>query len=145
MSDSLRKILANSNTLNSAAAIKNPTFVVSRSHSGEVKEYIQSIFGANAPVIKAAGAGYKVLQVIYNNASAYIHLTNIKKWDICAGHAILSALGGTMTTLHNEQIHYDKSTNPLNERGVMASLKHQTYLMSRVLDANAETISVNTT
>lgn len=145
MSDSLRKILANSNTLNPAAVVKNPTFIVSRSHTGEVKEYIQNVFGVNAPIIKAAGAGYKVLQVIYNNASAYIHLTNIKKWDICAGHAILNALGGAMTTLHNEQINYESDSSVLNERGVLASLKHHTYLMNKISESNAETIAANPT
>lgn len=136
VSESIRKILLNSNTITSTAVIRNPLFIVSRSHTGKVEEFIKKKFGGNSAIIKAAGAGYKVLQVIFNNASAYIHLTNIKKWDICAGHAILGALGGAMTTLYNEPINYGSSENALNERGLLASLNHHTYLMSRIVDSD---------
>lgn len=139
VSESLRKILSNSKSFNSAAVIKNPTFIVSRSHTGEVKQYIQNTFGENTPIITAAGAGYKVLQVVFNNASAYVHLTNIKKWDICAGHAILSALHGDMTTLLNEKLSYDDASASLNEKGVLASLKHHTYLVNKLLETNSKT------
>ena len=37
-------------------------------------------------------------------ADLYIHVTYIKKWDICAGNAILKALGGHMTSLSEEVI-----------------------------------------
>lgn len=48
------------------------------------------------------GSGYKVLALLdmpasdtdsIDQADTYVHITFIKKWDICAGAALLSALG----------------------------------------------------
>lgn len=50
----------------------------------------------------------------------YLHVTNIKKWDICAGNAVLEALGGQMTTLQGNTIDYTNSE--LNEGGILASI-----------------------
>lgn len=59
----------------------------------------------------------------------YIHTTLIKKWDICAGHAILRAKGGRMTTLKGNTIDYSGSGNVKNNGGLVASLhNHDTYL-----------------
>ena len=61
---------------------------------------------------------------------AYIHVTLIKKWDLCAGNAILNALGGNMTDLKGKTIDY--SGNDLkvkNEGGVLAALsRHSEFL-----------------
>ena len=37
---------------------------------------------------------------------AYVHVTKIKKWDICAGDAILRALGGRLTDLDGREVDY---------------------------------------
>jgi inositol monophosphatase 3 len=51
-------------------------------------------------------------------------MTHIKKWDVCAGHAILKALGGRVTTMKNEPIKYGSGANDqvLIKDGLLASL-----------------------
>jgi len=108
---------------------KNPVLIVSRSHPGEVKEMAKRVFGEGVQVKTAAGAGYKVLQVVFNNATAYLHKTNIKKWDLCAGNAILSALGGEMTDFQGKPISYVDDHNYVHSTGVLATLGgHEQYV-----------------
>ncbi|XP_042331940.1 Golgi-resident adenosine 3',5'-bisphosphate 3'-phosphatase isoform X2 [Sceloporus undulatus] len=70
--------------------------------------------------------GYKVLSLLnvpeadQEQADIYIHVTYIKKWDICAGNAVLKALGGQMTTLAGEEISYTGAVG--NEGGLIASI-----------------------
>lgn len=132
VSESIRKIYEG--PVSRMEAVKNPKIIVSRSHSGDVKELVKKVFGENTPIIIGAGAGYKVLQVVYGNATNYMHLTNIKKWDICAGHAILNTLGGKMTTLKNQAITYDSRDPFVNEEGVLATLRNHEYYASKIVD-----------
>ncbi|XP_054723217.1 inositol monophosphatase 3-like [Uloborus diversus] len=112
--------------LASAAQAHDPSkpfkIIVSRSHSGKVKEVAKAAFGPETEVISAGGAGFKSLQVAEGKADAYIHVTLIKKWDICAGNALLNALGGKMTALDGTTISYGDPTNVKNEKGLVASL-----------------------
>uniref|UniRef100_A0A3Q4FZ26 inositol-phosphate phosphatase n=1 Tax=Neolamprologus brichardi TaxID=32507 RepID=A0A3Q4FZ26_NEOBR len=103
--------------------------IVSRSHSGKVKNYIRNAFGNSTTIIEAGGAGYKVLSLLDTHSSetslteeadVYVHTTVIKKWDICAGAALLTELGGQMTTLKGENIDYRGT--PVNEGGLVASV-----------------------
>jgi inositol monophosphatase 3 len=74
-------------------------------------------------------SGYKTLEVIKGNQDAYVHTTLIKKWDICAGNAILSSLDGKMTTLDGKHIDYRSGDQPKNEGGLLATTyNHDTYL-----------------
>ncbi|NWS44339.1 IMPA3 monophosphatase, partial [Probosciger aterrimus] len=105
---------------------KTPRIIVSRSHSGKVEQVARQTFGNNTVIIPAGGAGYKVLALLdvaeknQEEADVYIHVTYIKKWDICAGNAVLRALGGHMTTLSGEEISYTGSDG--NEGGLIASI-----------------------
>lgn len=101
------------------------SLIVSRSHAGDVKEFARATFGEDTTVIPAAGAGYKVLQVVHGNATAYIHTTAIKKWDLCAGNAILDNLNGKMTDLDDADLDYGPTAKVLNGRGVLASYQDQ--------------------
>ncbi|XP_047410290.1 Golgi-resident adenosine 3',5'-bisphosphate 3'-phosphatase isoform X2 [Sciurus carolinensis] len=81
--------------------------------------------------------GYKVLALLdvpdktQEKADLYIHVTYIKKWDICAGNAILKALGGHMTTLSGEEISYTGSDGI--EGGLLASIKMNHQALVRKL------------
>lgn len=53
-------------------------------------------------------SGYKVLSLLempsseagsIDQADVYVHITFIKKWDICAGAALLNALGNVTTII----------------------------------------------
>ncbi|XP_062260213.1 inositol monophosphatase 3 [Platichthys flesus] len=113
----------------SSYSISPPSVIVSRSHSGQVKNYIHDAFGNSTTITEAGGAGYKVLALLempasekssIDQADVYVHITFIKKWDICAGAAVLKALGGHMTTLTGEDIDY--SGEALNKGGLVASV-----------------------
>lgn len=116
--------------------VKHPVVIISRSHSGEVRSIAKEVFGETLHVVQAGGAGYKVLQVLHNNATAYLHSTAIKKWDICAGNAILAAIGGKMTNLKNQDITYSDSDSFLNENGLLATAVesiHEMYI-KKIID-----------
>ncbi|XP_077208467.1 Golgi-resident adenosine 3',5'-bisphosphate 3'-phosphatase [Paroedura picta] len=105
---------------------QTPTIIVSRSHAGRVKQVAWQTFGNKSVIISAGGSGYKVLSLLdvpevnQEKADVYIHVTYIKKWDICAGNAMLKALGGKMTTLSGEEISYTGSEDV--EDGLIASI-----------------------
>lgn len=133
VSESLRKI--QDEPIARMAAVKNPKVIVSRSHSGDVKKMVHTVFGEKTPITVAAGAGYKVLEVVFGNVTNYIHMTEIKKWDICAGHAILSALQGQMTSLRMEPIRYDKNPETfIHKSGVIATLRNHQYYGGKIYD-----------
>ena len=106
----------------------NDTFraIVSRSHAGNVRTLIQTALSKqykNIDVVSAAGSGYKTIELINNKADAYVHMTLIKKWDICAPNAIINSIDSAhMTTLGGHAItyQYDQSVN--NEDGLIASV-----------------------
>uniref|UniRef100_UPI003AACEAA3 inositol monophosphatase 3 isoform X1 n=1 Tax=Centroberyx gerrardi TaxID=166262 RepID=UPI003AACEAA3 len=113
----------------SSYSVSPPKVIVSRSHAGKAQNYIQDAFGNSTTIIPAGGAGYKVLALLdpppgetesKDQADVYIHVTFIKKWDICAGAALLTALGGQMTTLQGENIDYSGTEG--NKGGLMASV-----------------------
>lgn len=63
-----------------------------------------------------------MLQLINGNASAYVHTTLIKKWDVCAGNAVLKAVGGRMSTLNNEDIDYSNEKEEVVKSGILAAV-----------------------
>ena len=95
----------------------------SRSHAGDVFSVAGEAFKGWKTVEQriAAGSGFKSLAVAEKNADLYLHTTAIKKWDICAGNAILNALHGRMTTLQGAEIDYSFVGDPKNSEGIVAA------------------------
>jgi len=100
--------------------------IVSRSHAGEVNGTARAALGEGITVTPAGGAGYKAWEVIKGAQDAYVHTTLIKKWDICAGNAILNSLHGKLTTLKGESIDYSSGADGAekNTGGVLATMHH---------------------
>ncbi|XP_064486627.1 Golgi-resident adenosine 3',5'-bisphosphate 3'-phosphatase-like [Ornithodoros turicata] len=113
----------------SEAKREHPVIIVSRSHAGTVQTMAREVLGPSAEIIPAGGAGYKALEVASGKVDAYIHTTLIKKWDICAGNAVLNALGGHMTTLSGGDLYYGKNDPIKAEGGILATLReHYQYV-----------------
>lgn len=96
--------------------------IVSRSHPGEVQELAKQKFGDKVNIIRAAGSGYKIIQVLEGNATIYLHNTRIKKWDLCAGNAIVNAVGGRMQTLKENDISYSAESDHVVQDGLLVEL-----------------------
>jgi len=110
----------------------HPRVVVSISHKGAVEGVVERAFGGEAVLQSAAGAGYKVLEVAQNRSDAYLHTTRIKKWDLLAGHAILSAVGGRLTDLDNGELDYSNAEDYACEHGLLATVQHHDWLLGRL-------------
>ncbi|KAK7873408.1 hypothetical protein R5R35_000203 [Gryllus longicercus] len=103
--------------------------IVSMSHAGEVANITEKAFDKSVEIVQAAGAGYKALEVVERRAAAYLHVTNIKKWDVCAGNAIVNAAKGKMTTLKGDELDYSNDKDVVNRDGLLATRdKHEWFL-----------------
>lgn len=80
-------------------AEKELSVVLSSSEKQAVKEALTSLCGPGR-LMYASGAGYKILCVIQGLADAYVVSEGSTfKWDSCAPHALLRALGGGVVDL----------------------------------------------
>ena len=105
----------------------------SRSHAGQVADTANTAFGKeNIQHVPAAGSGYKTLQVVQQKADLYLHTTRIKKWDICAGNAILNAVGGRMNSLKRKEFDYSFNGSPANDDGLVAYMPGKLKQVSKL-------------
>ncbi|KAL4702688.1 hypothetical protein ACJJTC_018311 [Scirpophaga incertulas] len=111
---------------------EHPKVVVSRSHPGKVAEIAVKAFGEGATVTHAAGAGFKVMGVVNGTYDIYIHATAIKKWDLCAGDAIIRAVDGKLTTAKGDYIDYSSADNVKVSDGILVTRYDHDYYLSKM-------------
>lgn len=85
-------------------------------------------------ILKAGGAGYKVLLLLEGTADAYVFASpGCKRWDTCACEALLEAVGGTLTDICGEHIEYDgQADSYVCKTGVLGSLKDHSFYVDMI-------------
>ncbi|XP_045766821.1 putative inositol monophosphatase 3 [Maniola jurtina] len=111
---------------------EHPRVVVSRSHPGKVSDIAKAAFGIKTTVTPAAGAGDKVMGVVNGEFDVYLHATAIKKWDLCAGNAIIKAVNGKMTTLKGKDIDYSANSAVKITDGILVTRYDHEYYLSKL-------------
>ena len=82
------------------------TAVASRSHSDEATEKFLDEIGATERI--SAGSSLKFCLVAEGQADIYPRFGPTMEWDVAAGHAVLLAAGGHVTTLDGDPFLYRK-------------------------------------
>ncbi|XP_023945721.2 putative inositol monophosphatase 3 [Bicyclus anynana] len=113
----------------------HPRVVVSRSHPGKVADIAKAAFGSKTTVTPAAGAGDKVMGVVNGEFDVYLHATAIKKWDLCAGNALIKAVNGKMTTTKGKAIDYSSTSDVKVTDGILVTRYDHDYYLSKLPNA----------
>lgn len=62
----------------------------------------------------------------------YIHSTAIKKWDLCAGDALIRSAGGALIDLEGQNLDYSADTSPLNKHGLIMTARNPFSTLSKI-------------
>jgi len=90
-----------------AAALGGLRAVISRSHAAKAStEALRAALPPDATISPAGGAGFKFIQVLEGAADAYLHAGGIRKWDVCAGEALVAAAGGSVRQWDGQGLDY---------------------------------------
>ena len=83
------------------------TVVSSRSHrTAEVEQFLSPF---NVRERRHVGSSLKFVTVARGDADLYPRIGSINEWDTAAGHAVLVAAGGTVTTFDGQPLTYGKA------------------------------------
>ena len=83
------------------------TVVASRSH-GDATALDAFLAPYTVAELRSAGSSLKICLVASGEADLYPRLGRTMEWDIAAGHAVLAAAGGRITTLDGAPLGYGK-------------------------------------
>ncbi|WP_154715842.1 3'(2'),5'-bisphosphate nucleotidase CysQ [Sterolibacterium denitrificans] len=92
-----------------AAPVEGMTVVASRSHNDAAA--LDAFFAERrieVASLASAGSSLKLCLVAAGEADLYPRLGRTMEWDIAAGHAVLAAAGGRVTTLAGDELRYAK-------------------------------------
>ena len=108
-----------SNDLHTRVAdMKALTVIASRSHmNAETEAFLASYHVASR---ETAGSSLKFCRIAAGKADMYPRAGATCEWDVAAGHAILAAAGGSMTTLDGEPFPYGKASDGFRNSGYVA-------------------------
>ena len=85
---------------------KGLTVIASRSHKDyKTEEFLKDF---DVKELKAAGSSLKLCLIAAGEADMYPRLGRTMEWDIAAGHAVLRAAGGSVTTMEGAPFLYGK-------------------------------------
>ncbi len=104
-------------------------FIVSRAHTGNLKEQLAKYLTPTPTLTYAGGAGYKIWEIISGDHDVYVHKHQIKKWDICAGAALLNTANGRITDLLGKDIKFDNVFDYKVEDGLVVSMYEHNHLV----------------
>lgn len=106
-----------------SVAVQGLTVVMSRSHpSPELEAYLQDLSVADAVSV---GSSLKFCVVAEGKADLYPRLGPTMEWDVAAGHAVVEAAGGQVTTIDGDILKYNKE-NLLNPYFIVRAQKGTT-------------------
>ena len=124
----------------SSSPAKGLTAVVTLSHYCNLTDMsVKSV--SPSTLLRAGGAGYKMLMVIEGRADVYFNPSaGTKKWDTCAGDAILRALApspGILTDLMGKPLAYTPEKSNYKNRGFVVTLNESVHreVMSKLPEA----------
>ncbi len=83
------------------------TVVASRSH-GDATALDAFLAPYTVAELRSAGSSLKICLVAAGEADLYPRLGRTMEWDIAAGHAVLAAAGGVITTINGVPLGYGK-------------------------------------
>lgn len=84
------------------------TVAVSRSFRGEEKRWLAT-HGLGSARMLARNSAWKFCLVTEQAAHVYLRTGPSMEWDVCAGHALVLAAGGSMATLEGTRPTYNKA------------------------------------
>ena len=101
-----------------------PSLTVTRSHYYDrLDKVVKSI--RPRELLKSGGCGNKIMLVLEGRVDAYAYPSvGTKKWDTCAGEALLRAVGGTLTDVFGRTLDYSADpTNYQNSHGLLVTMR----------------------
>lgn len=96
-------------------------FVVSKKHAGKIKEQVAKYVKPAPTVTAASGAGYKFWEIVKGDYDVYVHSEQIRKWNLCAGQALLRTANGRLTDLKGDEIDFKSEFESEVDDGILAS------------------------